>query len=86
MNDFLQMIKKHGNSLDEWYAMIKKEVISKTETSVVDGKKQTVVKEGKLTPEEKTRYKPMIKDVKRNTNPIYIYIKKIMRSVGVNLF
>src|SRR5208282_6657892 len=40
MNDFLRMIKKHGNSLDEWYAMIKKEVISKTETSVVDGKKQ----------------------------------------------
>jgi len=86
MNDFLRMIKKHGNSLDEWYAMIKKEVISKTETSVVDGKKQTVVKEGKLTPEEKTRYKPMIKDVKRNTNPVYIYIKKIIRSIGVNLF
>jgi len=86
MSDFLRMISKHGNSLDEWYAMIKKEVISKTETSVVDGKKQTVVKEGKLTPEEKTRYKPMIKDVKRNTNQFYIYIKKFVRWFSLRIF
>lgn len=86
MSDFLRMIKKHGNSLDEWYAMIKKEVISKTETSVVDGKKQTVVKEGKLTPEEKTRYKPMIKDVKRNTNRFYIYLKRATRWLSLNVF
>jgi transitional endoplasmic reticulum ATPase len=84
MNDFLRMIKKHGNSLDEWYGMIKKEVISKTETQVVDGKKQTTVKEGKLTPEEKSRYKPMIKDVKRNTNRYYIYLKKAVRFVSLN--
>lgn len=86
MSDFLRMIRKHGNSLDEWYAMIKKEVISKTETTTVDGKKQTVVKEGKLTPEEKTRYKPMIKDVKRNTNQIYIYWKKFMRWFALTIF
>ncbi len=86
MSDFLRMIKKHGNSLDEWYAMIKKEVISKTETSVVDGKKQTVEKEGKLTPEEKARYKPMIKDVKRNTNKFYIYMKRAMRWIALSLF
>ncbi len=85
MRDFLRMIKKHGNSLDEWYSQMKKEVISKTETSVVDGKKQTVVKEGKLTAEEKTRYKPMIKDVKRNTNSLYIRVKKIVRWTALNV-
>ncbi len=86
MKDFLRMIKKHGNSLDDWYAQMKKEVISKTETSIVDGKKQTVVKEGKLTPEEKARYKPMIKDVKRNTNRVYISVKKALRYISLNLF
>lgn len=86
MNDFLRMIKKHGNTLDEWYAMVKKDIISKTETQVVDGKKQTIVKEGKLSPEEKTRYKPMIKDVKWNTNNFYIQIKKMVRWIAINLF
>ncbi len=85
MKDFLRMIKKHGNSLDEWYAQMKKEVISKTETSIVDGKKQTVVKEGKLTAEEKARYKPMIKDVKRNTNSFFIRTKKFIRWTALNI-
>ncbi len=85
MRDFLRMIKTHGNTLDEWYAMIKKQIISKTETQIVDGKKQTIVKEGKLSAEEKSKYKALIKDVKRNSNPIYSFIKKILRYLSLYL-
>lgn len=83
MNDFLRMIKAHGNTLDEWYAMIKKEIISKTEVQIVDGKRTEIVKEGKLTAEEKSRYKSMVKDVKKNTNPVRIGWKKLVRSFAV---
>lgn len=79
MNDFLNMIKTHGNTLDEWYGMVKKDIISKTETQIIDGKKQVTVKEGKLGPEEKNKYKALIKDVKRNSNPFYIFVKKMVR-------
>jgi SpoVK/Ycf46/Vps4 family AAA+-type ATPase len=79
MGDFLNMIKSHGNTLDEWYAMVKKDIISKTETQIVDGKKQTIVKEGKLSPEEKSKYKALIKDVKKNSNPFWVTVKKIVR-------
>ncbi len=79
MNDFIQMIKTHGNTLDEWYGMVKKDIISKTETQIVDGKKQVIVKEGKLGPEEKQKYKALVKDVKRNANPFYILVKKVIR-------
>ena len=85
MADFVRMVKTHGNSLDEWYALMKKEVIQKTETQIVDGKKQTIVKEGKLTPEEKQRYKPMIKDVKRNNNPLYKFVKKLVRVTALRI-
>ena len=83
MRDFLRMIKTHGNTLDEWYAMVKKQIISKTETQIVDGKKQTIVKEGKLSAEEKSKYKALIKDVKRNSNPIYSLIKKAIRYISL---
>ncbi len=86
MNDFIKMIKNHGNTLDEWYAMIRKEIINKTETQIVDGKKQTTVKEGKLSSEEKSKYKSLIKDVKRNSSSWYKTAKKIIRFVSVNLF
>jgi SpoVK/Ycf46/Vps4 family AAA+-type ATPase len=79
MNDFMKMIKTHGNTLDEWYTMISKEIISKKDVQIVDGKRTEVVKEGKLSPEEKSRYKPLIKDVKRNNNPIFKFVKKFMR-------
>ncbi len=85
MRDFLKMIKQHGNTLDEWYAMVKKDIISKTETQIVDGKKQTTVKEGKLSPEEKGRYKSMIKDVKRNNNSFYKSVKKFMRGFSLRI-
>ncbi len=84
--DFIRMIKTHGGTLDEWYAMAKKDVISKTETQIIDGKKQITVKEGKLSPEEKSRYKPFIKDVKRNANPAYIYFKKFVRKFSMYVF
>ena len=83
MSDFLNMIKTHGNTLDEWYGMVKKDVISKTETQIVDGKKQVIVKEGKLGPEEKQKYKSLIKDVKKNANPVYITIKKVVRFISL---
>ena len=86
MSDFLRMIKTHGNTLDEWYAMVKKGIISKTETQIVDGKKQTIVKEGKLSPEEKAKYKPLIKDVKKNSNKAYLFFKKIVRWISIYLF
>ncbi len=79
MGDFLKMIKSKGNTLDEWYGMVKKDIISKTETQIVDGKKQTIVKEGKLTPEEKAKYKALIKDVKRNSNVFFKTVKRIIR-------
>ncbi len=79
MKDFLKMVKTHGNTLDEWYSMVKKDIISKTDTQIIDGKKQVTVKEGKLSPEEKQKYKALIKDVKWNTNPAYKFIKKVIR-------
>jgi SpoVK/Ycf46/Vps4 family AAA+-type ATPase len=83
MKDFMTMIKKHGNTLDEWYSMVKKEVVSKREEQIVDGKKQVIVKERKLSPEEKTRYKALIKDVKKNSNSFYRYIKKFIRAFSL---
>jgi SpoVK/Ycf46/Vps4 family AAA+-type ATPase len=89
MKDVLSILKDKdysGSSLDEWYAMVKKDVITKTETSVIDGKKQVVVKEGKLDPQEKILYKAMINDIKRNTNPWLIRMKKFIRWLALNLF
>ncbi len=83
MRDFIRMIKAHGNTLDEWYSMVKKDIISKTETQIVEGKKQTIVKEGKLSPEEKARYKPLIKDVKKNSNRFYIFGKRAIRRFSI---
>ncbi|MEM3405025.1 MAG: hypothetical protein QXD17_01180, partial [Candidatus Micrarchaeaceae archaeon] len=83
MKDFLKMIKVHGNTLDEWYAMVKKEIISKTEVQIVDGKRTEIVKEGKLTAEEKMRYKQMIKDVKKNISPLHIFVKKFVRFMAL---
>ncbi len=86
MGDFISMIKSHGNTLDEWYAMVRKDIISKTETQIVDGKKQTIVKEGKLSPEEKVKYKALVKDVKWNSNPILKFAKKVLRLEAIYLF
>ncbi|MDE1848053.1 MAG: AAA family ATPase, partial [Candidatus Micrarchaeota archaeon] len=83
MADFLGMIKQHGNTLDEWYGMVRKDIVSKTETQIVDGKKQEIVKEGKLSPEEKVRYKALVKDVKKNSSQWMKMIKKFMRSFSI---
>jgi hypothetical protein len=66
--------------------MVKKDVISKTETQIVDGKKQEIVKEGKLDAQEKVLYKAMVKDIKKNTSPTRIRIKKFMRWWAIHLF
>ena len=82
MKDVMTILKDKdysGSSLDEWYSMVKKDVISKTETQIVDGKKQEIVKEGKLDPQEKILYKAMINDIKKNTAAWRISIKKFMR-------
>lgn len=86
MSDFVAIVKKKSTSLDEWYSMIKKDIISKTETSVVDGKKQEVVKEGKLSAEEKAKYKDLVKDVKKNSNSFQKSMKKFMRLFAIYLF
>ena len=70
MKDVMTILKDKdysGSSLDEWYSMVKKDVISKTETRTVNGKKEETVKEGKLDPQEKILYKAMINDIKKNT-------------------
>ncbi|MGC9037750.1 MAG: AAA family ATPase [Candidatus Micrarchaeia archaeon] len=86
MKDFLSMIKTHGSTLDEWYAMIKKEIISKTETQIVEGKKTEIVKEGKLSPEEKVQYKDLVKDVKKNSSSWHRFIVKLVRFIALYLF
>ena len=89
MKDVLSILKDKdysGSSLDEWYAMVKKDVITKTETQMVDGKKQVIVKEGKLDPQEKILYKAMINDIKKNTNSVRIRFKKMIRWFALNLF
>ncbi len=89
MHDFLSILKdkeSSGSSLDEWYAMVKKEIISKTEEQIIDGKKQQIVKEGKLDAQEKVLYKAMIKDIKRNTGSFHIFIKKFMRWFALHIF
>ncbi len=82
MGDMLTVLRDediNSSSLDEWYNMVKKDVISKTETQIVDGKKQEIIKEGKLDAEEKVLYKTMVKDIKKNTSGWRIALKKIVR-------
>ncbi len=89
MGDFLFMLKDkdaNSSSLDEWYHMVKKDVISKTETQIVDGKKQEIVKEGKLDAQEKVIYKTMVKDIKKNTSSTTISLKKALRWFAINIF
>ncbi len=89
MGDMLAVLRdkeQSSSSLDEWYNMVKKEVISKTETQIVDGKKQEIIKEGKLDAEEKVIYKAMVGDIKKNTNEILIFFKKIIRWWATYIF
>ncbi len=88
-DDVLNVIRDKdyaGSSLDEWFQMVKKDVISKTETQIVDGKKQEIVKEGKLEPAEKILYKALVRDIKNNTSPITIFMKKFMRWWALHAF
>ena len=66
--------------------MVRKDIVSKTETQIVDGKKTEIVKEGKLTPEEKVKYKPLVKDVKRKSSSWYRFIVKIVRFFSLYIF
>lgn len=84
--DFIRMIKKHGGTLDEWYAMVRKDIVQKRETQIVDGKKQEIVKEGKLSPEEKQKYKALVKDVKKNSAKWNMFVKKIVRFIAIYVF
>ncbi|MDE1810654.1 MAG: AAA family ATPase, partial [Candidatus Micrarchaeota archaeon] len=89
MTDVLRVLKDKdfgGSSLDEWYSMVKKDVISKTETQMVDGKKQEIVKEGKLDAQEKVIYKTMVRDIKKNTNSASVKLMKFVRWWALNLF
>ncbi len=89
MKDVLSILRDKdysGSSLDEWYAMVKKDVITKTETSTIDGKKQEVIKEGKLDPQEKILYKTMVNDIKKNTSNWRIRVKKMVRWFALNVF
>ena len=89
MADVLRILKDNdtsGSSLDEWYSMVKKDIISKTETQIVDGKKQEIVKEGKLDAQEKILYKKMVKDIKKNTSGFRIRMRRFMRWWAVHLF
>ncbi len=89
MKDVMSILKDKdysGSSLDEWYSMVKKDVISKTDTQIVDGKKQETVKEGKLDAQEKILYKAMINDIKKNTSGFNINIRKFIRWWALNLF
>ncbi len=89
LTDVLSIIKDKemsGSSLDEWYEMVKKDVITKTETQTVDGKKQEIIKEGKLDAQEKVAYKAMVNDIKKNTRTRNIRIRRFMRWWAVYLF
>ena len=86
MSDFVSILKKRPTTLDEWYSMVKKDIISKTETQIVEGKKQEIVKEGKLSAEEKARYKELVKAVKTNSSALQKNVKKLMRFVAIWLF
>lgn len=88
-NDLLNVLRDKdngGSSLDEWYLMVKKEIINTREVQIVNGKKQETIKEGKLNSEEKILYKTMIKDIKQNTNSFMLIIKKFMRIFALYLF
>jgi hypothetical protein len=88
-SDLLNILKDKdtgGSSLDEWYLMVKKEIISTREVQIVNGKKQEIVKEGKLNAEEKILYKTMINDIKKNTNPLILLIKQFMRIFALYVF
>ena len=89
MGDLLAILRDKdtsGSSLDEWYSMVKKDVISKTETQIVDGKKQEIVKEGKLDAQEKILYKKMVKDIKKNTGDFSIKLRGLTRWWALHVF
>ncbi|BCS90550.1 MAG: VCP-like ATPase [Candidatus Micrarchaeota archaeon] len=77
---------RSNSSLDEWYETVKKDVINKVETEIVNGKKQQVVKEGKLDPEERILYKALISDIKKNTSKLYKLYRWLTRFIAVYLF
>ncbi len=89
MKDVMTILKDKdysGSSLDEWYSMVKKDVISKTETRTVNGKKEETVKEGKLDSQEKILYKAMISDIKKNTTSWRVSFRKFIRWWALHLF
>lgn len=89
MHDFIAVLKDRdisSSSLDEWYSMVRKDVISKTETQVVDGKKQVIEKEGKLDAEEKVLYRTMVRDIKKNTAGWRVMLKRIVRWWAIYVF
>ncbi len=89
MTDLMAVMREkdfRGSSLDEWYSMVKKDVVSKTETQTVNGKKQEIVKEGKLDAQEKVIYKTMVRDIKRNTSASAIRVKRLLRWWAIHAF
>ena len=51
----------------------KSKVIIAAINEIVDGKKQEIVKEGQLSAEEKRKYSPLVKDVKRCAAPAFAF-------------
>ena len=89
MGDLLAILKDKdtsGSSLDEWYSMTRKDVISKTEVATIDGKKQETVKEGKLDAQEKQLYKKMVRDISWNTNGFIRGVRSLTRWWAIHLF
>ena len=89
MRDVMAILKDKdtsGSSLDEWYSMVKKDVISKTEIRTVNGKREETVKEGKLDAQEKVLYKVMVKDIKKNTSNVRIRVRNLMRWWALHAF
>jgi len=86
MGDFLKAIKKTKSSLDEWYMHVRKEIISKREVQIVDGKKTEIEKEGVLSPQERALYNDLIKDVKRNSSLPFRILKKLIRIFALYIF
>lgn len=84
--DMLKLIRKQKNTLDEWYANTRKDLLGRRKVSLINGKREVTWVPGNLEPEEKMLYADLIKDIRRISSPRYILHKRMQRFVALNVW
>ena len=82
----LSQAKGMDNSLDAWFIDAKRELMGRKKTETINGKKMVTQEAGALEPQERKMYRPLIKDIEKNTSPLHNLIKRTVRSVAIYLW